>query len=330
VSVTRGTTEHGLTMLRLDNGILQADILPDLGAKIWRLQHQKSGEQLLWHNPNVTPGIVPLGANYDDHFCGGWDELFPNDQAGSFRGAEYPDHGELWSQPWEWAVETDDAAGTTLRLRRPGSTCATIVEKRITLRAGESKLRFAHDIHNIGTTGFDFLWKLHPALRLGPKHVLDVPAKRAVIVHPGWSRGGDEIKEFAWPIARLGDGREFDYRQVPPPGTGTRDFLYLLGLDAGWCALTDTARGVGFSLAFSRTVFNSVWVFLTNGGWRGLDCLVLEPCTAWPKDLDEAFARGQMSHLDPGATLHADVVASVYESRSGVRHVSPDGDVESR
>lgn len=319
-----------LQVLRLENDLLQADFFPMLGAKCWRLLHKPSGEQLLWHHPRLEPRSVQIGASYDDNFCGGWDELFPNDAPGEFEGTPYPDHGELWSQPWDWRVVSDGGEEVSVRFTL-GSVCTpSIVEKTVTLRAGESKLRFAHSIRNVGAAPFHFLWKLHPALCISGSHVLDVPARRAVIVHPEWTRCPPSMTEFPWPTARLPGGGKIDFRQVPPAGSGTRDFLYLVDLTDGWCALTDTDGGIGFGLAFPKSVFTSVWVFLTNGGWRGLDCIVLEPCTAWPKNLDDALARSQIARLAPGSTLKAAVIATVFKSRTGVATITPEGDVTAR
>src|ERR1700752_4415428 len=90
-------------LLRLENHLVQVDILPELGGKLWNLA-DAAGKQWLWHNPHVPLQRAELGSSYDDNWAGGWEELFPNDAAGDFRGSLLPDHGEWWSQPWTWEV----------------------------------------------------------------------------------------------------------------------------------------------------------------------------------------------------------------------------------
>lgn len=145
---------------------------------------------------------------------------------------------------------------------------------------------------------------------------------------PGWSRLDNPEPVFDWPIARNAEGETADLRHILPATSGKRDFVYVTDLDDGWCAVTDTARRIGFGLVFPREVFTSVWLFMPAGGWRGLQTLVLEPCTAWPKDLEVAKVRGTISHLDPGGILECEVTCVAYSGMTGVGRIAPDGTVE--
>ena len=97
-------THAGLRTIVLENDRIRVEILPELGARVNRIEHRASGTDLLWHNPRIEPRVVPIGASYDDNFAGGWDELFPNDLAGPVGDETYPDHGELWSQCWSLII----------------------------------------------------------------------------------------------------------------------------------------------------------------------------------------------------------------------------------
>jgi hypothetical protein len=46
-----------------------------------------------------------------------------------------------------------------------------------------------------------------------------------------------------------------------------------------------------------------VWVWLVDGGWRGLRCVAVEPWTGHPARLDRAIAENQALILAPGAEL---------------------------
>lgn len=316
---------QGLQAITLENDGLRVDLFPEAGAKIYNLVFKPRDYQLLWHNPRIEPKCVGLGESYDDNFSGGWDELFPNDAPTHFEGRDLPDHGELWCQPWKMEVVRETAAEVTVHLCRPST--AMLVEKWITLRAGETVLRFRHRITNLGKVPANFLWKLHPALRVGEHHRVDVPGRRAEFVGPDWSRLDGAEREFDWPIARNAAGETADLRFVLPATSGKRDFVYVKELKDGWCAVTDTRRQVGFGLVFPRDVFKWVWLFMPAGGWRGIQTVILEPCTAYPKDLHIAAKNGTCSRLEPGGVLECETLGVVYPGVSSVSGIDKDGKV---
>ena len=318
-------TYRGYRAVVLENDLIRADIFPEVGAKVWNLVHKKTGANLLWHHPRIELRSAPLGASYDDNFCGGWDELFPNDAPGPVGDQTYPDHGELWCQPWEHSIESS-ASEVTVRLRRRGSATTTLVEKSITLRAGEPQLRFEHKIHNVGRKPMDFLWKLHPALVIEEGDRLDIPGESGEIVDPTFGHVTGP-SPFPWPVAHDAKGKPVDFSVIRAEN-GTRDFVYVRKLRDGWSALRRTRLGVGFGLVFPKEIFTSVWVFMTFGGWRGLNTLVLEPCTAVPKNLNEAIRLRQCSHLEPGTDLSCEILGVVFDGVEPVRRIRPDGMVE--
>ena len=62
-------------------------------GKLWSLVDKAADREIFWHNPRMAPRLAPYGATYDDWFCGGWDELFPNDAPTSFAGASVQNTG---------------------------------------------------------------------------------------------------------------------------------------------------------------------------------------------------------------------------------------------
>ena len=326
VTVETDWTYRGMQAICLENRILRLILLPDLGAKILRLIHKPSDRNLLWENPRLIPRPVQVGASYDDNFFGGWDELFPNDEPVVMNGERYPDHGELWSQPWRWRVDEDSGGRVVIHVWCSCSVVNARVDKWLVMEAESPVLRFRHRIQNLGVTPLDFLWKLHPALAIGPNHRIDLPPCRVLRADDAFSDlVGDE--QFNWPLCRGKDGGMVDLRFVPAPGRPSKEFVYCTDLADGWCALTDTAARVGFGMRFPREVFGSVWLFLSYGGWRGYSTAILEPCTAWPKELDTAVARGTCSHLDAGGALECEVEAVVYEGLRSLREIRAGGEV---
>ncbi|MBI4056157.1 MAG: DUF5107 domain-containing protein [Elusimicrobia bacterium] len=317
--------QYNLPVVLLENDLLRLEIFPTLGAKIYRLIHKPTDTNLLWNNSHIEPREVPLGSNYDDNFSGGWDELFPNDAPGMVEGKNLPDHGELWAQPWDVEIHRERSSAT-IHLTCLGTVTTTHMEKWVTLKAGSNVIHFRHKLTNLGAHPLKFLWKLHPAMAISPDHRIDVPGTTVEPVHPDWSRIAG-AGPHPWPLAPSREGSSLDLRRIPPAQDGTKEFVYVRGLKEGWCAITDTRKKLGFGLVFPKEVFTSVWLFMTFGGWRGHYTAILEPCTAYPKDLNTAIRTGNCGRLASGRSLEVEVKAVVYEGKTQVRHIDSSGKV---
>lgn len=78
----------------LGNERLAVDVSRGLGGWMWTFLGKRRGEQWLWRKPGVDLWAVGWGADYDDNWIGGWDEVFPNDAPGDCFGRRHPDNGE--------------------------------------------------------------------------------------------------------------------------------------------------------------------------------------------------------------------------------------------
>lgn len=309
-------TFHGLQALVLENEHLRVTILPELGGKIWSIVAKRHDREMLWHHPRMTPRRAPFGATYDNWFCGGWDDIFPNDFPVEIDGEAWPDHGEIWSLPARWWVESSTAHEVVLGFEHCGIVIPTRFRKFLRLRSGEASLHLDYQIANEGQAPLDLHWKSHPALPLGDGARLHLPIG-TVVDEPGF---GEVFREqsFAWPHATRADGTSLDLRELPAPGSGAVQFWYGTELTAGWAAVSYPEAGVGFGLTFDRTVQDSLWVFLTAGGWRNLDVVILEPCSGYPADLTVARAAGTVPTLAPSAEVTASIGAHILSGPDAV------------
>jgi hypothetical protein len=286
---------QGFHLVRLQNDAVRAEVLPELGGKLWTLEHRPSRRQFLWHHPQLRLRAVPIGANYDDHFFGGFDELLPNDIPERVNGESLVDHGELWTTPLAAKIEGD-------RLVLNGQLPITPLSYEKTVRLEGNTLLFEYRLANSGRRPLDLLWKLHPALRISEGAEIVVPARRARVADPQWSRVPD-LQEFDWPQMK-------SLHRVPPL-TGSTEFLYLLDLSEGACALRHPQEGWSFRLRFPKEIFSSVWIFASFGGWRNLKVCILEPCTTPQLSLAACAKSGQCLHLEPEQIVTATVSVEV-------------------
>ncbi|WP_313999397.1 DUF4432 family protein [uncultured Paenibacillus sp.] len=313
--------------LIMENDLLKIVIMPDLGAKIWQITYKPRGKDLLWQNPRLKPRQLPFHAVYDDQFFGGWDELFPNDIPETLAGEAYPDHGEIWTLPWQFAVEKSEPDEAVVKLWTETPISNSRIEKTVTLRAGEPKIRFRHRIVNNGNKELPYLWKLHTAMEVDRDTRIDLPASKVYVEEFGSPRTGKGGVTYLWPYASDEQGNRHDMRRALPASAGASEFQYASDTREGWCAITHTKEEVGFALSYDKSQLPHCWLFASYGGWRGLNTVILEPCSGYPVSVNEGRRQGTHASLAPGASLACEVTATVYEGVKGVSSVDKDGSV---
>lgn len=295
----------------LENRHLRAVLLLGLGGKIISLLDKAADTELLWRNDRVPVRTVPFGAGYDDVFLGGWDELFPNDEPEILAGEPMPDHGELWSLPWAVTDLVEGADEVSVELTVRGPISATSVTKRLVL-GRDPTLRTDYRVTNHGRRELPYLWKSHVAVRVHPDTVVDLAAADVVVHAFGDPRARPEGDRFRWPTALVA-GTAHDFRRLPDTSNrGVTEFLIGTTLTDGRCGVSHPAAGTGLTLRWDPAELPSCWTFASyGGGWRGLEVLVLEPCTGHPLSVREGVAAGTHQTLAAGATRAWSLTAQV-------------------
>ena len=318
-----GETGQGLRTFLLENHFLRITILPEAGARIWQITYKPLNDDLLWNNPDVPASCQPMYACYDDAWSGGWDELFPNDEAADLKGLLLPDHGELWTGKWQ-ATPIEDEGAVGLHLRTYTPITKFLAEKTLLLRPGRATLEVTYRLTNDGPGPMPFLFKLHPAFAVSNHHRIDFPpmAIRLEREFPGTLDGAPPI--FPWPHAGM-NGAAVDLRQIPDVSSKAVHFFYGTGFESGWCGITNQTKGLAAALRFDPEVFSSCWLFASHGGWRDLNVAVLEPATGYPFRINSMIEEGRARILDPGKTLETKVLFSVQEGMTSIGDVEEDG-----
>jgi hypothetical protein len=192
-----------------------------------------------------------------------------------------------------------------------GIALPTRFRKVLTLRADEATVRVDYAIANEGAVPLDVHWKVHPALPLAPGARLHLAARR-VLDEPGFGEVFAD-REFAWPNATRADGSPLDLSRLPDPDSGSAWFAYGVDLAAGYAAISYPEEGIGFGLGFDRAVLDAVWIFGTFGGWRGLNTVILEPCTGYLANLPDAIANGSVLTLPAHGEVTTSLAATVLD-----------------
>jgi len=321
---------RGMPAVRMENRWLAVEVLPETGAKIFRLIDKVADRNVLWENARIPPHRHPIMANADDHWSGGWDEIFPDAAPSTDRyGEPTPYMGELQgSFAWTWRVL--DSGPREVKLECSTYTYITPARYTRTLTLSDDAPVLHSDIRleHVGTRPFDYMLGTHPSLAITPAHRFDVPATDVEVDEfGGEGRLGERGDRYLWPLLTRRDGTVVDIRRVQAPEIRSFALHYLHGLKAGWAACTDTSIRRGFGLVFDPALFPVVWLWQVYGGWRGYYHAAMEAWTTYPGTLAEAVQLGRARVLNPGETLETTIHAVIYGGVESVADLRADGTV---
>jgi len=106
--LVRNNLENGLESVVIENDLIRAVFLPSIGGKMIRLINKETGTQYLLAPKNdegkyFTPSYED---DYLNNYAYGFDDCFPTITSTrnykNIPGCGFPDHGELWSRPWDY------------------------------------------------------------------------------------------------------------------------------------------------------------------------------------------------------------------------------------
>jgi hypothetical protein len=298
-------SREGFVRITLDNGVIRLVLLPQIGGKIISLVRVDSGREYLVSLQGTRRSFrAPShGGIFVDYNNVGFDECIPTIAAcqyptDSYRGRQLPDHGDVWSLPWQY-----DVGGEEMWLSVEGRSLPYALLKR--LRVEGCQLVIDYELQNKGDCAFHYLWSAHPLLNTEPgAHILLPPEVRELLIDSSHgNRLGRKGDSCAWPIATPRDGEPDDLSVMKGRGSQS-DKLYTTRLREGYCGLyyPSTQESIFFRFDPERVPYVGMWI--CHGGGAADDpkqpyTVALEPCMGRPDALAEAMARKESDILQP-------------------------------
>lgn len=305
-------TFKGIDGLCLADDFVRLTILPAFGGKIVELHDLRRGREWLFINSHLPIRLPEYGASYVREFdVGGFDECFPTVgeceyPLAPWKGTVLPDHGELWSVPWEFEILAD-----RIRLCAAGRRLPYRMEKEVSLRRN-GRVRLDYRLTHLSPHTMSFVWSSHPLLRIRSGMRIELPAESVRICS---TRGMDvsDGQILSWPVphdAAVHGRRQQthgplpsgswpqhqgrDLAVVPESTAGIAAKLFTTVLKEGRAGLTDPTDGAAIHFEFDPEQITHVGVWMNYGGWSGVPGappyfnLGLEPCIGAPDRLDVA------------------------------------------
>lgn len=309
----RQTIHEGFAAVEMESDQLIVKVIPELGAKLVSLCYKPTNKQ--WLAGSAT-GLrkVQYGSTFTDADMSGWDECFPTIDAcaypleGRYAGVLLPDHGEVWSLPWEAKCRGDQLIctvdGRALKYRL----------KRTLSFTHEAELCLDYEVTNLGEEALAYMWTAHPQFMATSNTRVRLPEDVTSVL---CVYGGQHLQEgqvYEWPhtdacgdqsisLDRIGDKERRDARKFYVQGS----------LSEGWAELVEQHTGeyVHFAWQVEQVPYLGIWI--DEGQFHHQSVCALEPSTGYYDRLDAAYKRGKASTVKPGASVSWQLMCRIGE-----------------
>jgi galactose mutarotase-like enzyme len=258
--------EQGFEVYVLNTEEVELAVVPELGAKIISLKDLRTGREWMWQ----PPGRLKLFRNrpgdaFSQSPLVGADECVPTIAPCSWRGRNLPDHGEVWNVPWK--VDSEALEFGILKTSVRLEISPFDFERTIDLH--ENKIQISYKLKNYSPEERQFLWAIHPLLRLQADDQLELPASTRALLNGA-----------AW-VDSVGSA-------IPEKNS---DKIFAVPVSEGLAAIGNPVTGDRLEFEWNPAENNTLGLWLTRGGWHGHHHFALEPTNAYSDALD--LAAGQ-------------------------------------
>lgn len=295
--------EQGYTCLIGDNERIIVRIVPERGGKIISLEDKRSGKDWIHHTDRPWEELR-YGMSWGEGDRGGWDEMFPTIEAcpcpdEPWTDKRYPDHGEVWSMPWN-----RDFDGDRLILTVEGVHVPYRLTKTIALVGNELKIDYRLD--NTTPHVFSYLWAAHPLLAVSPGMKLDTePSSGNIqISYSHLDRIGKQLDVTSFPIASTNNGAEVNLSVMEDGSTLAAEKYYFTdALQDGYASLADPVTGDRITFRFSTEENPYLAIWANYGGFDDYT-FAIEPASGYMDSVDYAHRIGKVKQVQGYSTNH--------------------------
>jgi galactose mutarotase-like enzyme len=284
--------------------------VPELGAKIVSIFDKT--HQYEWLVPPMRmPQPLTYGADFVSQDMSGWDEMMPTINACRWNGIPLPDHGEVWSIPWQ--VEGLDGE-VSLAVQ---SKVMPYRLKRSAILTAPDQLELRYTITHTGSNmPIPYLWAAHPQFAADPQTRIQLPPEITQVVNvvesdPVW---GEAETVHAWPQAVGINGQIVNLDRVASVQQhACRKFYLPPEQPVASAALIHEGLGCSLRLNWSASDLPFLGIWIDEGTYNTNPVAALEPSTGYYDGLDRAVANGKAPVLEPGQEKHWTLTVSIGE-----------------
>lgn len=283
----------------LENDWISMVILPALGAKIASLVYKPQNFEVFFQPTGHIYPLPQYGADFSCYDTSGADEMYPTIDpccypAPGYSEVSLPDHGELWSIPWQVIADEGRVVSTAQGISLPYT-----FERVITL--ADHVVQISYRVRNTGQAKLYGLWAFHGLVACDQGTKLLLPqAERVINVHDSTVLGSVGTSH-KFPLSIGVDGQKIDLSRIGPCSLRRTEKFYIQGKIAqGTAGLTLNAGKLLYQLSFPQERVPYLGVWINMGGFKGEYNCALEPASGYYDSLAEAYRSNSLVPLNPG------------------------------
>jgi galactose mutarotase-like enzyme len=287
--------ESGFTVYGLRSSSTEIRVVPELGAKIIGLKNRKTGREWMWRPPGPLR-LFPnkLGDPFERSTLVGADECLPTIAPCKWEGRDLPDHGEVWSIPWE----IDRYAWDQGHIKTTVATPVSPFMFERTVRLEEHEVRLDYRLRNVSQKPEPFLWAFHPLLNIveGDRIALpeEVRSVRVESVDGLQDMPHGSTKPWPEPLP----GVELDWMDFGLHSPACAK-LFVESPSETCAAIANSDTGESLVLRFDARQNPALGIWITRGGWNGYEHVALEPTNLAFDSLAEAVPKAPPTGVLP-------------------------------
>lgn len=278
---------NGCEIVCLRNGQIILEAVPSLGGRIISIRRVDSRREWLWKHPVHSHwGRNQVGDAFEDSPLMGIDECLPTVNACSWNGLELPDHGEVWSQPWELDPALLQMGCYQAALRLP---ITPFTFKRSVRLCGD-RIYFDYALENLSDRRQPFIWCFHPTFSIEPGDRIELPdtVKQVDVSHQhNLPEAWMPLEQWNWPKPDPGGPSLAELDLGPSENSYAKVFAAGAGSPEGEITLHNPIAGERLKLRYDSLSMPALGVWICRGGWNNAHQIAFEPCNVSANGLDE-------------------------------------------
>ncbi len=294
----------------LENAYLHMTVVPEVGGKVLTLTKKDTGTQFFLEPTHEyrKAGLPYYGAEYGRFDPCGFEDCFPtiapcdapiNPEQAQKPNA-FPEHGEVWSIPWDYHVASE---GGAMYLHVTGVQLAYEFSKKI--RLDGPTVHMEYRVMNLADQPFAYIWAAQPLLE-APSGSRLLLGDEVETVFLDWTTDealGQHGDYVPWP--RLKSPQPINDAVISHSDRQESLKVYTDALTTGTCGYVrgDTGEILRMEFAPHQIPYLGILVWRESGAQKGRKnrsprrAVALQPSKGRPDSLQEAYARKEHAEL---------------------------------
>lgn len=301
-------------------------VLPQLGGKIQCLFDKQKRKEYLYQSPWKEYKKGFYGIPFEKAECSGFDDMFPSITECYYpnypwKGIEVPDHGEVWSLPWDYKINNDVLELHVYGVRFPYK----LVKQIYFLR--DNCMSISYNAINLSDFDFEFIWAAHPLFNCNENMSILLPDSVSSVINV--IRKSDCMGEYgtihSWPTTFTLQKERYEVNKIRSKKSKSFKKYYILDkMKEGWCALQDTKTKETIALSYpvDKVPYLGIWV--NEGGFLNQYNVALEPCTGAFDRVDTAKQWNKVGLLK-AKTEYKWFINITIDTKDSINHVDENG-----